>query len=128
MVWCVKYVKQNSKVNSYFVIFLKVEVASNLSFNKKTYTRSYVEYSRQGVDIHQEGNTFFPLEHHQEYNDAYYLRDRSYGILEILVVEMKFRRKVDVEIIKSSHFESVHMSAHMQHVQNEVGPPRSTKV
>lgn len=104
-----------------------VEVASNLTFNRKTYIRAYVEYYRQGVDIQEDGRAV-DMALAQEYDGAYYLRDRSYGILEIMVVEMKFRRSHDVGLLQNANFRSNAMSEHMSFAEQEVGLPYATKV
>lgn len=86
-----------------------------------------MEYYRQGVDIQEDGRAV-DMALAQEYDGAYYLRDRSYGILEIMVVEMKFRRSHDVGLLQNANFRSNAMSEHMSFAEQEVGLPYATKV
>ncbi|XP_033760358.1 uncharacterized protein LOC117342330 [Pecten maximus] len=104
-----------------------VEIASNLTFNRKTYIRAYVEYYRRSVDIQEDGIALNPVLA-QHYDGAYYLRDRSYGMLEIIVVEMKFRHAASVGLLKKSNFQSQSMSEHLKFAEREVGLPYTTKV
>ncbi|XP_069105376.1 uncharacterized protein [Argopecten irradians] len=104
-----------------------VEIASNLTFNRKTYIRAYVEYYRRSVDIQEDGIALSPVLA-QHYDGAYYLRDRSYGMLEIIVVEMKFRHSGSVNLLKKANFQSQSMAEHLQFAEREVGLPYNTKV
>ncbi|OWF52344.1 uncharacterized protein LOC110447894 [Mizuhopecten yessoensis] len=104
-----------------------VEIASNLTFNRKTYIRAYVEYYRRSVDIQEDGIAVNPAMA-QHYNGAYYLRDRSYGILEIIVVEMKFRHARAVKLLTKANYQSQSMHDHMIFADNEAGEPYNTKI
>ncbi|KAJ8310621.1 hypothetical protein KUTeg_012486 [Tegillarca granosa] len=104
-----------------------LEIASNLTFNKKTYTRAFVEYYRQGVDILQ---TTWNInkEYSNYFENEYFLRDRSYGSMEIIIVEMSFRRKQFVERFRNSNVGSDHLSDYLEYAEREFERPSRVKV
>ncbi|KAL8585480.1 hypothetical protein ACOMHN_034734 [Nucella lapillus] len=108
-----------------------VEIASKLSFNKKTMVRAYVEYYRKSLDILDTTNDSpgRVREGFNEYvSDKFYVKHRSYGTLEIVLVQFRFRSRKQTEMAKDLKVSSRLMSEYMKKVEREVGKPRRVMV
>lgn len=104
-----------------------VEIAGLLTFNQKTYIQAYVEYYRSGIDV-QTTDVVPPMELRQYYEENYYLRDRSYGTMEVIILEMRFSNVKQVETLKRTRRPFQQMSRFLQHSVTEAGEPASTKL
>lgn len=104
-----------------------VEIASKLSFSGKTLVRAYVEYYRKSLDI-LETTDSVPEGFAQYYTDKFYVKNRSYGTLEIILVQFRFQTKQQNEIARNLKLTSQMMSEYMKKVEREVGIPKSVKV
>ncbi|KAK7090277.1 uncharacterized protein [Littorina saxatilis] len=105
-----------------------VDIASKLSFNKKTMIRAYVEYYRKSLDILdtiaspvREGFNLYVA-------DKFYVKNRSYGTLEIILVQFRFRNRKQNDLAKDLKKTSNLMSEYMKKVEREVGMPRKVMV
>ncbi|XP_076453554.1 uncharacterized protein LOC143288804 [Babylonia areolata] len=108
-----------------------VEIASKLSFNKKTMIRAYVEYYRKSLDILDTASDYHGSirEGFNEYvSDKFYVKNRSYGTLEIVLVQFRFRSRKETEMAKDLKVSSRLMSEYMRKVEREVGKPRRVMV
>ena len=103
-------------------------MAGNLTFNKKTYTRMYVEYYQHGVDVQRGGRTNIPAPLRQQFRRNYYNQYIAYGTLEVVVVELKFRKKTQVEMLRKSNMKAGSLSDWFEYAVTEVGSPRKAKV
>lgn len=106
---------------------LQVEIASKLTFSSKTMVRAYVEYYRKSLDIL---DTTPSLREGFEtyYADKYYVKYRSYGTLEIILVQFRFRSQKETEAAKELRMTSNLMSDFMKKVEREVGVPQRVLV
>lgn len=108
-----------------------VEIASKLVFNKKTMVRAYVEYYRKSLDILDT-----PADSHgsdrEGFDDyvanKFYVKNRSYGTLEIILVQFRFRSRKQTELAKDLKVSSRLMSEYLKKVEREVGKPRRVMV
>ena len=110
-----------------FLRFFQIEIASNLSFNKKTYIRAYIEYYRQKVDILELKNDFTALltaGHGKEL----FVKNRSIGTMEIVLLEAKFHNKRLAELLKKTRYHSLSMRDWFSHIKAVSGEPANTKV
>jgi hypothetical protein len=107
--------------------YFQIEIASNLTFNKKTYIRAYIEYYRHTIDILSLHSDFSILQT-AGFGKEYYLKNRSIGTMEIVLVEMKFPNKRKANLLKNSRYESLSMRDWVSHAFQEAGAPASTKV
>ncbi|XP_025080085.1 uncharacterized protein LOC112555785 [Pomacea canaliculata] len=106
---------------------IAVEIASKLTFSSKTMVRAYVEYYRKSLDIL---DTTPSLREGFEtyYADKYYVKYRSYGTLEIILVQFRFRSQKETEAAKELRMTSNLMSDFMKKVEREVGVPQRVLV
>lgn len=107
--------------------YFQIEIASNLTFNKKTYTRTYVEYYRHDIDILSLQSDFSVVQT-AGFGKEYYLKNRSIGTMEIVLVEMKFPNKRKANLLKNSHYQSLSMKDWISYAFQEAGEPANTKV
>ena len=110
-----------------FLRFFQIEIASNLSFNKKTYIRAYIEYYRQKVDILELKNDFTALltaGHGKEL----FVKNRSIGTMEIVVLEAKFHNKRLAALLRKTRYNSLSMRDWFSHIKAVSGEPANTKV
>lgn len=107
--------------------FFQIEIASMLSFNKKTYIRAYVEYYRHKVDILELENDFTALLTAGNERELY-LKNRSIGTMEVVLVEMKFHKKKKAALLKKSRYQSLSMRDWFSHAKAVAGEPANTKV
>ena len=110
-----------------FLRFFQIEIASNLSFNKKTYIRAYIEYYRQKVDILELKNDFTALltaGHGKEL----FVKNRSIGTMEIVLLEAKFHNKRLAGLLKKTRYHSLSMRDWFSHIKAVSGEPANTKV
>ncbi|XP_056005608.1 uncharacterized protein LOC125657676 isoform X3 [Ostrea edulis] len=106
---------------------IAIEIASNLTFNKKTYTRAYVEYYRHDIDILSLQSDFSVVQT-AGFGKEYYLKNRSIGTMEIVLVEMKFPNKRKANLLKNSHYQSLSMKDWISYAFQEAGEPANTKI
>lgn len=104
-----------------------IEIASMLSFNKKTYIRAYVEYYRHKVDILELKNDFTALLTAGSGRELY-LKNRSIGTMEVVLVEMKFHNKKKAGLLKKSRYQSLSMRDWFSHAKAVGGEPANTKI
>lgn len=104
-----------------------IEIASMLSFNKKTYIRAYVEYYRHKVDILELENDFTALLTAGNERELY-LKNRSIGTMEVVLVEMKFHKKKKAALLKKSRYQSLSMRDWFSHAKAVAGEPANTKI
>lgn len=104
-----------------------IEIASLLSFNKKTYIRAYVEYYRHKVDILELKNDFTALLTAGNGRELY-LKNRSIGTMEVVLVEMKFHNKKKAGLLKKSRYQSLSMRDWFSHAKTVGGEPANTKI
>lgn len=109
------------------IFFFQIEIASMLSFNKKTYIRAYVEYYRHKVDILELENDFTALLTAGNERELY-LKNRSIGTMEVVLVEMKFHKKKKAALLKKSRYQSLSMRDWFSHAKAVAGEPANTKV
>lgn len=110
-----------------WTFFFQIEIASMLSFNKKTYIRAYVEYYRHKVDILELKNDFTALLTAGSGRELY-LKNRSIGTMEVVLVEMKFHNKKKAGLLKKSRYQSLSMRDWFSHAKAVGGEPANTKV
>ncbi|ESO86343.1 hypothetical protein LOTGIDRAFT_235406 [Lottia gigantea] len=105
-----------------------IEIASLLTFNDKTMVRAYVEYYRKKMDILN--SSLSPRNEYEHYYDGrYYLKNRSYGTLEIIIVQFRFKsKKMTIEAKKVETDISPLMSVYMEEVRLRAGMPTSLVV
>ncbi|XP_071085418.1 uncharacterized protein [Haliotis cracherodii] len=97
-----------------------IEIASKLTFNEKTMIRAYVEYYRKSLDILE--NNIWPSNDIESKNDGkYYLKNISYGTLEIIIVQFRFRTRKETMKAKEIRSPKSLMSVYMETVRREVG-------
>ncbi|GAB1600414.1 uncharacterized protein LOC115209345 isoform X1 [Argonauta hians] len=71
---------------------LAVEIANLITFNQTTYVRAFVENYATGVD--ELSLDWRPFEGYSYYfKDDYYLKTRTYGTYEIIIVQLTFDNK-----------------------------------
>ena len=107
---------------------MQVEIASKLSFNRKTMIRAYVEYYRKSLDILDSTTTNVREGFNQYVADKFYVKNRSYGTLEIILVQFRFRSRKQTDLAKDLKVSSNLMSEYMRKVEREVGKPRKVMV
>lgn len=110
-----------------WTFFFQIEIASMLSFNKKTYIRAYVEYYRHKVDILELKNDFTSLLTAGSGRELY-LKNRSIGTMEVVLVEMKFHNKKKAGLLKKSRYQSLSMRDWFSQAKVVGGEPANTKV
>ncbi|XP_061194302.1 uncharacterized protein LOC133202477 [Saccostrea echinata] len=107
---------------------IAIEIASSLTFNKKTYVRAYIEYYRKNVvSLEQTSLAGIPLTagHGQEY----FLKIRSIGTMEVVLVEMRFADKQKAAILRNTRYsQSLSMKDWISFANQTVGEPSNVKV
>ncbi|XP_041356772.1 uncharacterized protein LOC121373981 [Gigantopelta aegis] len=104
-----------------------IQIASRLTFTDKTMVRAYVEYYRKSLDILE--NNWRSIEEYDHYYDGkYYLKNRSYGTLEAIIIQFRFRSRKDTAIAKKIKATSQLMSVYMEMIKREVGIPSSITI
>ena len=112
----------------FFYAHHQVEIASKLSFNRKTMIRAYVEYYRKSLDILDSTTSSVREGFNQYVTDKFYVKNRSYGTLEIILVQFRFRSRKQTDLAKDLKVSSNLMSEYMRKVEREVGKPRKVMV
>ncbi|BFZ00756.1 hypothetical protein BsWGS_03795 [Bradybaena similaris] len=104
-----------------------IEIASQLTFSNKTMIRAFVGYYRKSLDILEESNG--PLDGMDiYYKDKFYLKNRSYGTLEIIFVQFRFDTVRATEEAKKIVLNTPMMSAYMTEVERKIGTPKNIVV
>ncbi|XP_052104706.1 uncharacterized protein LOC127737812 isoform X1 [Mytilus californianus] len=106
---------------------LAVEIAGKLTFGPKTFIKAYVEYYRSGIDFLQTDGVS-PQELQQYYNGNFFLRDRSYGTMEVIILEMRYAKKKQVETLRRNQGHFQRLSSFIEHAVRDVGKPSSIKL
>lgn len=105
----------------------QVEIAGKLTFGPKTFIKAYVEYYRSGIDFLQTDGVS-PQELQQYYNGNFFLRDRSYGTMEVIILEMRYAKKKQIETLRRNQGYFQRLSSFIEHAVRDVGKPSSIKV
>ncbi|CAG5131951.1 unnamed protein product, partial [Candidula unifasciata] len=101
-----------------------IEIASQLTFSNKTMIRAFVGYYRKSLDI-LEGSKG-PIDGMDNYyKDKFYLKNRSYGTLEIIFVQFRFDTVRAAEEAKKIVLDTPVMSAYMREVHRLIGSPKN---
>ncbi|XP_076096820.1 uncharacterized protein LOC143067435 isoform X2 [Mytilus galloprovincialis] len=106
---------------------LAVEIAGKLTFGPKTFIKAYVEYYRSGIDFLQ-ADGVSPQELQQYYNGNFFLRDRSYGTMEVIILEMRYAKKKQIETLRRNQGYFQRLSSFLEHAVRDVGKPSSIKL
>ena len=108
-------------------VCFQIQIASRLTFTDKTMVRAFVEYYRKSLDI-LENNWRSTEEYDHYYDGKYYLKNRSYGTLEAIIIQFRFRSRKNAAIAKKIKATSQLMSVYMEMIKREVGIPTSITV
>ncbi|XP_063429745.1 uncharacterized protein LOC134712279 isoform X3 [Mytilus trossulus] len=106
---------------------LAVEIAGKLTFGPKTFIKAYVEYYRSGIDFLQTDGVS-PQELQQYYSGNFFLRDRSYGTMEVIILEMRYAKKKQIETLRRNQGHFQRLSSFIEHAVRDVGKPSSIKL
>ncbi|XP_076435764.1 uncharacterized protein LOC143275498 [Babylonia areolata] len=127
---------------------IAVDIASKLTFNKKTMVRAYYVYFQKSLDILDTTTSAANADDNadaaalssrrmreglQEYylRDLYYVKHRSYGTVELILVQFRFRSSRQARDARELHVPpatTTLMSEYMKRVEREVGKPRRVMV
>ncbi|CAL1546819.1 unnamed protein product [Lymnaea stagnalis] len=102
---------------------VSVEIASKLTFSEKTMVRAFVGYYRKSNDVLESSATVIKPGMENYYKDKYYLRNRSYGTVEIIFVQFRFRSEKDKDDAKKVELRSPIMSHYMKAIKDRVETP-----
>jgi hypothetical protein len=107
-----------------------VEIASRLTFNEKTMVRAFVGYYRKAVDIldSADNESGLDMDRYYMYRDKVYLKHRSYGTMEVIFVQWRFKSSKQAEQARKVEIDSPLMSQYMKAIDEKVGTPKRTTV
>lgn len=122
IIYCFSFMPKRLFITILFLC-LQVEMASILTFSAKTMVRAFVQYYRKSLDILETTESVRDGFSHY-YTDKFYVKHRSYGTLEIIIVQFRFRSRKETELARELKQQSNFMSDFMKKLEREVGIPR----
>ncbi|CAG5124553.1 unnamed protein product [Candidula unifasciata] len=104
-----------------------IEIASRLSFSDKTAIRASVGIYQTSLDtLESDSSILDGMEMY--YEDKFYLKVRTYGTFEILLVQFRFDSVLAAQEAKMIKNPTHLMSQYMEQIQQQVGYPKNVMV
>lgn len=106
------------------------EIASQLSFKKKSATLMYMYHYRPRVDVLIPSTQLndVPKEYTHYLNDTYYTINISIGTEEVIIVELQYRSRREVEKVYADTSHNSKLSRKLTSIAKKAGLPRRVKI
>lgn len=100
-----------------------------LNFGPKTYIQAYIEhYQSARSEWMRRGGRKVPLAVMDRFEDKFFLQSRSYGTIEVLILEMRYSSEKQIGVLKANSNRFQHLSSFLNNAIHSAGKPSTLKV